>query len=59
MLLVAPGVVCRFFLSMNRGDFTAGRGRKPAVPDKVDMSLGKVLDIKRYRNKVATNVSYR
>ncbi|XP_042283742.1 UAP56-interacting factor-like isoform X2 [Thunnus albacares] len=32
---------------MNRGDFTAGRGRKPAVPDKVDMSLDDIIRLNK------------
>ncbi|XP_062284752.1 UAP56-interacting factor-like isoform X1 [Scomber scombrus] len=32
---------------MNTGDFTAGRGRKPAVPDKVDMSLDDIIRLNK------------
>ncbi|XP_029380226.1 UAP56-interacting factor [Echeneis naucrates] len=32
---------------MNKGDFTAGRGRRPAVPDKVDMSLDDIIRLNK------------
>ncbi|KAM7401037.1 hypothetical protein PAMA_005302 [Pampus argenteus] len=32
---------------MNRGGFTAGRGRKPAPPDKVDMSLDDIIRLNK------------
>nr|XP_046263367.1 UAP56-interacting factor-like [Scatophagus argus] len=32
---------------MNKDDFTRGRGRKPAVPDKVDMSLDDIIRLNK------------
>ncbi|KAM9350234.1 UAP56-interacting factor-like [Symphorus nematophorus] len=32
---------------MNKGDFTAGRGRRPVVPDKVDMSLDDIIRLNK------------
>ncbi|KAM9844369.1 UAP56-interacting factor-like isoform 2-T2 [Aulostomus maculatus] len=32
---------------MNKGEFTAGRGRRPAVPDKVDMSLDDIIRLNK------------
>ncbi|XP_036938636.1 UAP56-interacting factor-like [Acanthopagrus latus] len=32
---------------MNRGTFTGGRGKKPAVPDKVDMSLDDIIRLNK------------
>lgn len=43
VFLFALVIVCRGLRSMDAGGFAGGRGRRPAVPDKVDMSLGKIL----------------
>uniref|UniRef100_A0A3Q0QX38 UAP56-interacting factor n=1 Tax=Amphilophus citrinellus TaxID=61819 RepID=A0A3Q0QX38_AMPCI len=32
---------------MNKGDFTAGRGKRTAVPDKVDMSLDDIIRLNK------------
>ncbi|KAE8291180.1 UAP56-interacting factor Forty-two-three domain-containing protein 1 [Larimichthys crocea] len=32
---------------MNKDDFTAGRGRRPAIPDKVDMSLDDIIRLNK------------
>lgn len=32
---------------MNNGDFTAGRGKRPVVPDKVDMSLDDIIRLNK------------
>ncbi|XP_070829490.1 UAP56-interacting factor-like [Chaetodon trifascialis] len=32
---------------MNKDDFTTGRGRRPAVPDKVDMSLDDIIRLNK------------
>ncbi|XP_039999760.1 UAP56-interacting factor-like isoform X2 [Xiphias gladius] len=32
---------------MNKDDFTVGRGRRPAVPDKVDMSLDDIIRLNK------------
>ncbi|KAI3375157.1 hypothetical protein L3Q82_021680 [Scortum barcoo] len=37
---------------MNKGDFTAGRGRKAAAPDKVDMSLDDIIRLNKKEQQI-------